>query len=189
MENSTGSITPFITGVLPKEKYSDVNEFARDLASILRIDEDRIVIDLVALESLKGEQGAEGPRGIQGEKGAKGDTGASAGVELVPFVNLLPEGDVFTWPMIPGISIQRAALILTGDNSLVFTGIVNGMGGALVIHNILVGGGGTLALPANSLYQGGTNPVVTPGAGAVDIFEWRYYGDHFYWNVYQNFLP
>jgi len=192
MENTEGSINVFVSGVLPKEKYSDVNELARDIASVLRIDQDRIVVDLIALESLKGEPGATGPRGIQGIQGPSGPAGASGppgSIELNSYVILLPTGLVFFWAAIPSIAHQHAALILTGVNTIVITGVVNGMSGTLVVHNILVGGGGTLAFPSNSRFPGGTVPVVTPAAAGLDIFEWRYYGDYFHWTVHQNFLP
>ena len=193
MENSTGSITPFVTGVLPKEKYSDVNELARDLASVLRIDQDRIVVDLIALESLKGEQGEEGPRGLKGDSGPAGPTGP-AGIPgfggIIEYQVLNPVDDVFNWIVTGGISSHyNATLIFTGAKSLAITGAVNGMSGTLIVHQHPDGPVGTLALPANSRFPGGTPPVVTPTTNAIDIYQWIFNGFDFYWTFDQNFLP
>jgi hypothetical protein len=75
MENTTGSITPFLVNKLPKEKYSDVNEFAKDLANALRIDQEKIVVTLIPSADIKGEKGDTGKRGLTGEQGTQGQVG------------------------------------------------------------------------------------------------------------------
>jgi hypothetical protein len=77
MENTTGPIKPFLAGRLPKDKYSDANEFAADLAAILAIEQERIVIDLINLPDIKGEKGDKGDKGNPGSKGETGDSGVS----------------------------------------------------------------------------------------------------------------
>lgn len=77
MENTTGPIKVFLAGKLPKKKYTDIDEFAADLAAILAIDEDRIVIDLINLPDIKGEKGDKGDVGKTGPKGDDGADGVS----------------------------------------------------------------------------------------------------------------
>lgn len=75
MENTTGPIKPFLAGKLPKKKYSDANEFAADLAAILAIEQERIVINLISLPDIKGEKGDKGDRGSVGPRGPDGPVG------------------------------------------------------------------------------------------------------------------
>ena len=192
MENSEGSINVFVSGVLPKEKYSDVNELARDIASVLRIDQDRIVVDLVPLEDLKGEQGEEGPRGLQGEKGPKGDkgdAGPSASEVVTTYQVIAPDALVFTWTLLPSFTYQKGTLLLTGVNSLVIVGATNGMIGTLLVHQAVTGAACTLSFPANSKFPGGTHPVITATNDALDMLTWRFNGIDFYWTFEQDFKP
>lgn len=76
MENTTGPIKPFLAGKLPKKKYTDLDEFASDLASILAIEQERIVIELINLPDIKGEKGDPGERGLQGLQGTPGGPGS-----------------------------------------------------------------------------------------------------------------
>jgi hypothetical protein len=205
MENSTGSITPFVTGILPKEKYSDVNEFAKDLASVFRIDEDRIVVDLIALESLKGEKGEEGPRGLKGDTGAKGDkgdTGTPGTSGLSAFETLVINPTLFTttWNLSSGINHYNASLTLiegSGAIQLIFTGISSGMHGTLKLKQNLACNG-VLQLPANSRFPapgflishadpGGTPPVPVPSIPFTDVLNWIYDGTHFLWTIHYDF--
>lgn len=75
MENTSGPIKPFLSGKMPKDKYTDVNELVKDLVKILAIDADSITVNLVALSDLKGEKGDKGARGAQGKKGDTGGPG------------------------------------------------------------------------------------------------------------------
>ena len=194
MENDTGSITPFVTGVLPKEEYSDVNELTRDIASVLRIDRDRIVVDLIAVESLKGEKGDEGPRGLQGEtgpKGDKGETGTAGGAGLTPFVQLVTNPTTITadWAMTGGIAHQNAKLTLiagTGAQTLVISGAVTGMHGTLVLTQNAAGNG-VFGLPPGSMKS---DPIfaISTTAGAVDVLHWIYDGTNYFWTIDNNFI-
>lgn len=75
MENTEGLIKVFVSGNLPKTKYTDANELAKDLADILAIDQEKLVVDLINLPDIKGEKGEKGDRGIAGATGGAGPTG------------------------------------------------------------------------------------------------------------------
>lgn len=75
MENTEGQIKVFFSGTMPKTKYSDANEFARDLANTLAIDKSSIVVDLINLPDIKGEKGDKGEKGSVGPVGPTGGIG------------------------------------------------------------------------------------------------------------------
>lgn len=75
MTNTEGLIKVFTAGRLPKQKYSDANELARDLANILAIEQKNIVIDLINLPDIKGEPGEKGAKGSPGPTGPPGGIG------------------------------------------------------------------------------------------------------------------
>lgn len=77
MENTDGLIKVFLAGKLPQEKYTDMNEFAQDLANVLAINKANISVELIALESIKGDKGDKGDRGNQGQIGPTGLQGAT----------------------------------------------------------------------------------------------------------------
>lgn len=77
MENTEGLIKVFVSGNLPKTKYTDANELAKDLADILAIDQEKLVVDLINLPDIKGEKGDKGDRGVAGATGGIGPTGAT----------------------------------------------------------------------------------------------------------------
>lgn len=57
-----------VAGKLPKECYTDLNEFVQDLSKVLALPLDAVAV-------IKGAQGEPGPRGAPGERGATGATG------------------------------------------------------------------------------------------------------------------
>lgn len=72
MENTDGLIKVFFSGTLPKEKYTDANELASDIADALSIDKSKLVVELISLPDIKGEKGDKGDKGNQGPKGDDG---------------------------------------------------------------------------------------------------------------------
>jgi hypothetical protein len=86
MENPSSIIKPFISGNLPKTKYTDVNELARDIAAALSINEEFLKVELIALSDLKGDKGDRGKTGPKGDRGDQGIIGPVG-----------PAGDAFVW--------------------------------------------------------------------------------------------
>lgn len=86
MENTEGLIRAFLAGTMKKKKYTDADEFAKDLAEVLFISKDKLVVELINLPDLIGP---EGPKGDRGAKGERGDTGLQG--------NTGPAGPSVTW--------------------------------------------------------------------------------------------
>jgi hypothetical protein len=70
MQNVEG-ITVTKVGKLPKDCYTDFNEFAQDLAKIMYFD----VAGIAIAQGVDGKDGEPGQRGPKGDKGDKGDPG------------------------------------------------------------------------------------------------------------------
>ncbi len=64
-----------VAGKLPKTCYEDANEYAQDLAKVIRIPQDTYQV-------IQGAEGKQGKTGQAGSKGAKGDKGEAAQMKL-----------------------------------------------------------------------------------------------------------
>jgi len=75
MENTKGLIKVFVSGTLPKDKYPSANELLKDIANVLAIDEQKLVVELINLPDIKGDKGDKGDRGSVGPQGPAGPVG------------------------------------------------------------------------------------------------------------------
>lgn len=112
-----------VSGPLPKDCYSDLNEFVADLAKVLELPLDTAII----IKGANGERGVKGERGPKGDQGPKGDSrvlvqyslAIGAGVAFVEF-NYFQGWEAASYM----ITYDGAFAALTGNNFVPASGLI-----------------------------------------------------------------
>lgn len=111
------------------------------------------------------------------------------GIMLATFVDEFDNGNSGAGLAIDWNNGRFQAITLTANATLTFTAPTNGKPTTLSLRVIQNGTGGwTLTLPSGIKWPGGTDPVITAAAGAIDIISFEYRGAAGYYGVAsQNF--
>lgn len=117
METPTEPITPYLIGVMPKEKYATAQEFAVDLVKILAINESLIAPALIPLADLKGDKGDRGSKGAQGDVGNTGSIGPAGPAG--------PQGSSLVWKGAWALSVTYDSGDLVDNGSVVYIAIAD----------------------------------------------------------------
>lgn len=112
METPTEPITPYLVGVMPKEKYATAQEFAVDLVKILAINESLIAPALIPLADLKGDKGDRGSKGAQGDVGNTGAIGPAGPAG--------PQGSSLVWKGAWALTVTYDSGDLVDNGSVVY---------------------------------------------------------------------